>query len=105
MTAQELSSAPLGCDHIPVLGPDQPPSAREASRRKTRVCGAVEAGTGREGGDHGLRDSQRGPRGVGPTGLWGRPGCGPRQEPGQALAPTVHQRHVLGPRADDRLSL
>ena len=70
MTAQELSTPAPGCDHIPVLGPDQPPSAREASRRKTRVCGAVEAGTGREGGDHGLRDSQRGPRGVGPTRLW-----------------------------------
>lgn len=62
-------------------------------------AGAVEAGTGRECGDCGLRDSQRGPRGV---------GADRAVDLGRSLdrhlAPAVHECHVLGPGPSGRLS-
>lgn len=66
--------------------------------RKHVSAGAVEAGTGRECGDCGLRDSQRGPRGVGAdraVDLSRSLDCGPRQEPGQSSC----ARSARAPRA------
>lgn len=70
MTAQELSGPPWVVTTFLSWDPASPRVRVRHLGGKRGSARAVEAGTGREGGDHGLRDSQRGPRGVGPTGLW-----------------------------------